>query len=656
MSFRWTHFRVFAGQAAVISAVSGLLIFAASKTTPFKDFNSWTYDFTVLHAGLDSQSKDIVLVDFDEATFARIQKYPIPRSTIAEVVKKVGDQKPRVIGMDLFVSEPRTPAEDLAMQQALTSAGTVILASQTNAGGVPHVMPLPMFCEPEIAAAASGFCRDDKPGADGYAFVNMPMDEDGFIRHANLFFAGPPSVESFTLTLAQQYVGKGPTPIDDKRARFNGHVLYYDDPDLKTFLIGSWGHEPVPSVSALDLLDNKPLAHSLTNKLVLIGQSNDAGRDRHFTPLYRWPDENGMRLRMSGTEVQGAAIRSLLEGTVVRPAQQWIRWLLVLVFCWATAYALLSHETGPGVASAVVLAALPCGLSLLLYAKLRYWIPFLPMQAGVALTLPLTFGLQFALERLVSREAHAQRQQLMTLFSSYVDPVVANTIWRRRGEVSLFGEERVATVIFTDIRSFTSLSAGKPPAEVLRWLNQYMTAMDEVIREHGGFLNKFIGDGLMIIFGLPLSQGVQSDARRAMKAAIGMLDRVTLLNAQNAGDPIVPQLRIGIGVHTGSLMAGSIGSANRQEYSVIGETVNLASRLESLNKQFHTEILMSEATQDLLAGEFGPIRSLGAAKVAGFEQPVPVYTLDLEKSSPPPHFEMSTSTAESTRSEANAVS
>ncbi len=655
MSFRWTHFRVFAGQSAAIAAVSGLLIFAASTTTPFKDFNSWTYDFTVLHAGLDSHSKDIVLVDFDEDTFARVQKYPIPRSTIAEVVKKIGDQKPRVIGMDLFLSEPRTPAEDLAMQQALASAGSVILASQTPAGGIPLVLPMPIFCVPEDKAAASGFCQLDKPGANGYAFVNMPMDEDGFIRHANLFYSGPPPSQSFTVTLAQQYVGKGMTPVDDKRAMFNGHVLYYDNPELKTFLIGSWAHEPVPTISALKFLDNTVAPDAVKDKLVLIGQSNDAGRDRHFTPLYRWPDQNGMRLRMSGTEVQGAAIRSLLEGTVVRPAQQWIRWLLVLAFCWMTSYALLSHETGPGVASAVLLAALPCGLSLLLYAKLRYWMPFLPMQAGVALTLPLTFGLQFALERLVSREAHAQRQQLMTLFSSYVDPVVANTIWRRRGEVSLFGEERVATVIFTDIRSFTALSAGKPPAQVLRWLNQYLTAMDEVIREHGGFLNKFIGDGLMIIFGLPLSQGVQADARRAMKAAIGMLERVTLLNAQNAGDPIVPQLRIGVGIHTGSLMAGSIGSANRQEYSVIGETVNLASRLESLNKQFGTEILMSEATQELLAGEFGPVRSLGAAKVAGFEQPVPVYTLDLATSSPAQQLTMSTSTAESNRSEANAV-
>jgi class 3 adenylate cyclase len=216
----------------------------------------------------------------------------------------------------------------------------------------------------------------------------------------------------------------------------------------------------------------------------------------------------------------------------------------------------------------------------------------------------------------------------MSLFSSYVDPAVANTIWDRRAEVCLSGEERVATVVFTDIRNFTKLSAGRPPAEVLRWLNQYVTAMDVVIREYHGFLNKFIGDGLMIIFGLPLSQGPSEDARLALEASLAMLEAVKKLNALNAGNPEIPQLRIGIGMHTGSLMAGSIGSACRQEYSVIGSTVNLASRLESLNKPFKTEILMSQATRDMVACDFCNIRSLGKASVAGLEDQIEVFTID----------------------------
>jgi adenylate cyclase len=181
--------------------------------------------------------------------------------------------------------------------------------------------------------------------------------------------------------------------------------------------------------------------------------------------------------------------------------------------------------------------------------------------------------------------------------------------------------------MFTDIRGFTALSAHQPPAQVLRWLNRYLAAMDEVIREYGGFLNKFIGDGLMIIFGLPLSSGSpQQDATRALQAALAMLTRVEQLNDDKA-DPNMPKLRIGVGIHSGALMAGSIGSATRQEYSVIGETVNLASRLESLNKTFKTEILFSAATREIVGDAFPGIESLGLAKVAGLEEPVAIYTL-----------------------------
>ena len=158
--------------------------------------------------------------------------------------------------------------------------------------------------------------------------------------------------------------------------------------------------------------------------------------------------------------------------------------------------------------------------------------------------------------------------------------------------------------------------------------------MDQVIRQYGGFLNKFIGDGLMVLFCVPLSQGMHEDACRAVHCALAMLDRVEKLNVENAGNPTHPKLRIGVGIHTGNLTAGTIGSAARQEYSVIGETVNLASRLESLNKQFKTELLMSEATYKVVREDFTGFVSLGEAKVAGFEQPVSVYTISPSQAGP----------------------
>ena len=612
-------------QSAAIAILCLLFVSSIGSVT---GFDNWASDLTALHAGPPSQSKDIVVVDFDDETFAKIQKYPIPRSAIAEVVRKVGDQKPRVIGMDILLSEPRDAAEDLAMQQALTSAGSVILASQGSLGGVPRVMPLRLFCDPENETAVSGFCAEGKPGALGYAFVNMPMDSDSFIRHANLFYAGPPTAASFPLILAQQYVGKPIEPVDDDRARFNGHMLYYDNPELKTFTIGSWTQDPLPTLSAWKLLDGTAPPHMLTDKLVLIGQSNAAVSDRQLTPLYREPDKSGMRLlRMSGVEILGAAIRSLLEGTVVREAPLWLRWMLIMACCWGGSYVLFRHRMVISISLVLFMAAFTGVVSTFLYWRFRYYLPFFPTALGLAVMTPLT----------IIAKSYTEREQLMTLFSSYVDPAVARTIWSRRGELCLAGEERMATVLFTDIRNFTALSKSKSPTEVLRWLNQYVTAMDEVIRKHDGFLNKFIGDGLMIIFGLPLSQGAQADARRAMQASLHMLEQVNLLNQQNLGDPNTPQIRIGIGMHSGPLVAGSIGSASRQEYSVIGETVNLASRLESLNKDFGTEIVLSEASYELVREEFPGFQPLGEAIIKGFEEPVAVYTIATRRTSAPPH-------------------
>ena len=622
-------------QAAAIAAAATLLTFLASRSTSFSDFNHWTYDFTVLHAGLSPAPSNIVLVDFDEDTFARIQKFPIPRATVADTLTRIAAQKPRVIGMDIFLSEARSPDEDTAMQTALTSAGNVILASQNSGGSLPPVVPLKTFCQPEDPTAASGFCTEGAPGALAYAFINLPMDPDGFIRQSNLFAAsstpGKPPALAFPLMLAQQYSGEAIKSDEARRARFLNHNVYYADQQFKTVLIGSWATEPVTTISAWKVLANQIPADAFADKLVLMGQSSDAARDRHFTPLFRSAAADGSRLRLSGTEVHAAAIRSLLEGTVVHPSPRTAHWAIVFAACFFASFALFRLRIVLGLTITILLATLSITLALILFSHYRIWHPFLATQLALALNLPITLGLQFIQERIISRQEYAQRQQLMKLFSSYVDPAVASTIWDRRDELSLFGEQRTATVLFTDIRSFTAMSAGKPPAEVLRWLNQYLTAMDEVIRTHGGFLNKFIGDGLMIIFGLPLSQGVREDAIRAMHASLAMLARVETLNQQNSGNPDHPPLRIGIGMHTGTLMAGSIGSANRQEYSVIGETVNLASRLESLNKPFHTEILMSQATRDILAETFTGIECLGKTKVAGFEDEVTVYTIH-----PPP--------------------
>ena len=221
---------------------------------------------------------------------------------------------------------------------------------------------------------------------------------------------------------------------------------------------------------------------------------------------------------------------------------------------------------------------------------------------------------------------HEQRE-LISLFERYVSPEVAAEIIHRQGEIILAGQEMEATVVFTDIRDFTAMTAGKPSAEVLSWLNNYFTAMSRIILKNGGFLNKFMGDGLLVLFGVPLGETAAKSACKAVQAAVEMLNRVQEMNRES--EPGQPELRIGIGLHTGTLTAGNLGARERMEYSVIGETVNLASRLEELTKKFKTGMVMSSETHQLIRDQF-PTTSLGEVSIRGFPGKSRVYTVEAE--------------------------
>jgi class 3 adenylate cyclase/HAMP domain-containing protein len=218
-----------------------------------------------------------------------------------------------------------------------------------------------------------------------------------------------------------------------------------------------------------------------------------------------------------------------------------------------------------------------------------------------------------------------EQRELISLFERYVSPEVAAEIVNRQGEIVLAGQEMQATVVFTDIRNFTRMTAGKPSAEVLSWLNNYFTAMSQIILKNDGFLNKFMGDGLLVLFGVPLGETAAMSACKAVQAAVEMLDRVKKMNTEN--EPGQPELRIGIGLHTGTLTAGNLGARERMEYSVIGETVNLASRLEELTKKFKTGMVMSSETQELIQDRFSTT-CLGEVSIRGFPGKSRVYTVE----------------------------
>jgi adenylate cyclase len=252
----------------------------------------------------------------------------------------------------------------------------------------------------------------------------------------------------------------------------------------------------------------------------------------------------------------------------------------------------------------------------------------LPLGAtwlGMAVITPLGLGVRYARERLLRSDSEAERAQVMDIFSRFVSADVAVKVWERRGQSSLVGENHTVTIIFTDIRNFTTLSESEASDKVVEWLNDYFARMNEIVERHGGHINKYIGDGLMIVFGAPVDRGDATEAYAAVECGLAMLDEVERMNEdwKGTGRPIV---KIGCGIHTGTATCGVIGAERRLEYTVIGDTVNLSARLESTTKELGVSILISESTANLVKDRYG-IRPMGEVKVKGKTQNTTVFTV-----------------------------
>jgi adenylate cyclase len=615
----------------VLAALVTLLVAICSQTAAFGDYELWGYDLLVNRGPHRGINPEVVIVDFDDATFERVKRYPIPRSVVATLIAKVAESSPRVVGLDMFLSEVRSPEEDQQMRRALAGAGNVVLASQARAGGIPSVRPLPQFCEPENLMHDSGYCKEASPGAFAYAAVNLPVDSDGFIRSFFLFNGEASSGVSFPVMLAQLAKGQALKAVNKEAVEFLGHRIPTTPGAARRVLIGEWCVACFRHISAISLLDvDGPAPNDLEGKIVLVGQSNDAARDLMLTPIFRPKRGVDARTRVSGVELHAAALETLLSGRGIDIVSPWALWMSIFCFGVMSVWLQLRLSLRVSTFAVIGLMVLAYGAAQAYFNWGDSWFPYTSAIAGLALSVPAGVAYRFVQERLLRSSAVAERAQVMGLFSRYVSPEVAQQIWNRRDELVLAGEERIATVLFSDIRSFTALTAGKDSRVVLEWLNEYLTAMDEVIRRNGGFLNKFMGDGLMVLFGVPLSEGVKADACRAIRCALEMQERVATLNMHHEHHKEFPAIKIGIGAHTGKLTCGNIGSRNRVEYSVIGETVNLASRLESLTKDFGTGIVLSADTYAAVQGEFPMFSELGEAPVRGFERHVLLYGVRAE--------------------------
>lgn len=536
--------------------------------------------------------EDIVLVAIDEPSFAELGlQWPWPRSLHGSLTDALKNAGAAAIGFDILFPEQSRIAEDTAFAGAIRKAGNVVLASDVSLSEGSH-FDQAMAVEP--VAVLKEHAR--------IGLVSVPLDRDYVVRR-------------MPQTMSQeQLFGEALAAASGREAARipGGAYISYASPP------GSY-----VTVSYYQALEpGRYLPKGIfQDKIVIVGRTTTATADPekgvadYFATPFLFLGSEKNRL-MSGIELHANIVHDILSGTFVErmgsPAQ------MALILLSGMLAGLLQFRWRP-FRSALFTAAASLALLLaayLLFDRSRYWIPVFSM------TLPVVFSYGiFGADAYIQTER--KRREIKRAFSHYLSPAVLDAVLADPEGLRLGGIKTEATILFCDIAGFTTISEQHPPEVISRLLNRFMTAMTRTITQHKGTIDKFVGDAIMAFWGAPLKD--PEHALNACRAAVAMRERLVSLNAELRQNGL-PEVTFRIGINTGEVIAGNMGAEDLFDYTVIGDSVNIASRLEGANKQFGTDILISSFVHEVVRGRVD-VQPLGEISVKGKTQAVAVYSL-----------------------------
>jgi len=606
----------------------------------------------------------IVILDIDEKSLAtpELGRWPWGRDKVAMLVDKLFDKYGIVaLGFDVVNAEPdnssglpvleRLAAADLkdnaafraAMAQLRPSLDHDALFAKAIKGrpvvlgyyftsvqdarqtGVipPPVLPAGTFAGRPIPftdwAGYGGNLREFQAAAAGAGHFTPIVDEDGIVRRIPMLaehdkaFYEPLSLVLVRMLLGFPEVTPGYPPDRFMSRSYSGlewisagKVRVPVDENAAA-LIPYRGYErSFPYISLADVLLDKVDPNRLRGRIALVGTSAPGLVDLRATPVgSAYP----------GVEIHANLIAGMLDGTIkARPAYV-LGAEVTLLAVGGLLLAFLLPFLSPLRATLTTVAALAAygGLNLLVWQTADL---VLPLASSLLVVLGM-FALNMSYGYFVESRS---KRQFTELFGQYVPPALVDQMARDPGRYTMEGRSEVLTVLFSDIRGFTSIAEGLDPRDLSQLMNEYLTAMSNVIGEHRGTLDKYIGDAIMAFWGAPVAE--QDHAAHAVAAAMAMQTALGPLNATFRARGW-PALTIGIGINTGPMRVGDMGSKLRKAYTVLGDAVNLASRLEGLTKRYGTGIIVGEQTRKAVSGIV--FRELDRVRVKGKDEPVAIF-------------------------------
>ena len=647
--------------AVIVLAVDLLFTRLTGGLHPLEAVELRTYDWRLSHtARPETARQDIALVEIDEYSLRNLQpnagRWPWPRAVHSMLIDYLARAPAKVIAYDVNFAEADTrrgfdfgdgtwsgAESDKALADSIKAAGNVLLlADATFDGEANDAPPFPdlgyrlestealerraIFLPfPALAGAAAGF---------GHNLV--VLDPDGPIRHSVPFVRiGARAVPSLGAAAAMRVAGISPAavtladgqfrigerrlptslrrvPTSEGVTTYRWSLIDFRGPalldDLKTRTY------PTYSFFDLEYSEEQLLAKTtpkidpsvFKDKIVFVGTTASGLFDVFETPFAHG--------KMPGIQIHAAVADDILSNRFIRPASEWVR-----------AASVVAGALVVGVAAALLPAWWATLAAFAVMAVIAWWATFL-FTNGVwfNLTQPVLAS-SFALLGGVGYQyffEDREKRRVKQLFGRYVSKDVYAVLMANPSLARLGGQRREMSVLFSDIRGFTTVTERGQPDEIVGMLNEYFSSMVNLVFKHGGTLDKFVGDMVMALYGAPLDDPDHAD--HAVQTALAMIAELGRLNARWKEEGKYSGLDIGIGINTGPMIAGNIGSEAIMSYTVIGDAVNLGSRLESLNKEFGTRIIISDATRQQLKGEY-ECRPLGDVVVKGKTHPVAIF-------------------------------
>lgn len=570
--------------AAALGAIA--IAIAADAANVLERAELATVDERFTIRGTQDPPADVVVVAIDEASIHE-HSWPLPRRLHARAIDRLKAAGAKVIAYDVQFTEPGpSPAQDNRLIRSVQRAGNVVLATTAvDRNGATGIFG------GGGALAASGAIA---------AYSGFPNDPGGVVRRMDDRFSG---LESFPMAAARLQAG---------------HPIAFPGGAQATAWIAFPGPPgTIRTVPFQRVLDGTFPADAFRGKLVVVGASAPSLQDLHPTST------TGTR-EMPGPEIQAFAADTALRGFPLRPGASWLTVLAIVLLGAVAPLVALRFGALRALAAALIAA--------LAYAAVVQ----LAFAAGTILDVlypALALGLATAATIVAAAVTSAfEREQVRQVFARFVPESVVGEVLSRADGLRLGGTRREATVLFSDLRGFTAFSEAREPDLVIAVLNRYLTAMSDAILDHGGTLVAYMGDGIMAVFGAPLES--EDHADRAVAAARRMLRELDGFNAWIAQEGHGDAFKMGIGLNSGAVMSGNVGSERRLEYTAIGDTTNTAARIEDMTKGTAYQLFVSDPTYRRLTQPGPDLVEVGELEVRGRREPIRLWGLDESAGAP----------------------